>query len=280
MQRREFSITAAALATTATLVTPVVFAQGKPPQEGTDFLVLDKLAPTEAGAGKIEVVEFFWYSCPHCNRFEPQLQEWVKKMPKDVVLRRAPVAFRPDFEPQQRLYFVLEALGKVEELHSKVFNAIHVERQLLNTAELVAAWAEKQGINKAKFTEAYNSFPVATTHATPRPSPTPPTPPSDHPQTASASGGCCFSTCLRYLPVWLVGCSATVSGVPTTTISPPLSPPSGPRSMIQSAQRITSRLCSDAQKSLRGSEVSGFNSRMRQISSHFQYFSSQKLPFS
>lgn len=162
MQRREFSITAAALATTATLVTPVVFAQGKPPQEGTDFLVLDKLAPTEAGAGKIEVVEFFWYSCPHCNRFEPQLQEWVKKMPKDVVLRRAPVAFRPDFEPQQRLYFVLEAMGKVEELHSKVFNAIHVERQLLNTAELVAAWAEKQGINKAKFTEAYNSFPVAT----------------------------------------------------------------------------------------------------------------------
>ncbi len=162
MQRREFSITAAALATTATLVTPVVFAQGKPPQEGADFLVLDKLAPTEAGAGKIEVVEFFWYSCPHCNRFEPQLQEWVKKMPKDVVLRRAPVAFRPDFEPQQRLYFVLEALGKVEELHSKVFNAIHVERQLLNTAELVAAWAEKQGINKAKFTEAYNSFPVAT----------------------------------------------------------------------------------------------------------------------
>ena len=162
MQRREFSITAAALATTATSVTPVVFAQGKPPQEGTDFLVLDKLAPTEAGAGKIEVVEFFWYSCPHCNRFEPQLQEWVKKMPKDVVLRRAPVAFRPDFEPQQRLYFVLEALGKVEELHSKVFNAIHVERQLLNTAELVAAWAEKQGINKAKFTEAYNSFPVAT----------------------------------------------------------------------------------------------------------------------
>jgi thiol:disulfide interchange protein DsbA len=137
-------------------------AQGKPPQEGTDFLMLDKPAPTEAAGGKIEVVEFFWYSCPHCNRFEPQLQEWVKKIPKDVVLRRAPVAFRPDFEPQQRLYFVLESMGKVEELHSKVFSAIHVERLPLNTAEQVAAWAEKQGINKAKFTEAYNSFPVAT----------------------------------------------------------------------------------------------------------------------
>ena len=162
MQRREFSITAATLAATAALANTAAHAQGKPPQEGADFLVLDKPALTEAGAGKIEVVEFFWYSCPHCYRFEPLLQEWIKQMPKDVVLRRAPVAFRPDFEPQQRLYFVLEAMGKFEELHTKVFNAIHVERQVLNTADLVIAWAEKQGVNKAKFTEAYNSFPVAT----------------------------------------------------------------------------------------------------------------------
>ncbi len=161
MQRREFSITAATLAATAALATTAQ-AQGKPPQEGADYLVLDKPATTEAPAGKIEVVEFFWYSCPHCNRFEPQLEEWVKKMPKDVVLRRAPVSFRPDFEPQQRLYYVLESMGKVEELHKKVFYAIHVERQPLNTVEMVTAWAEKQGINKTKFTEAYNSFPVAT----------------------------------------------------------------------------------------------------------------------
>jgi len=158
MQRREFSITAATLAlATAT----AAHAQGQPPREGVDYLLLDKPAPTEA-AGKIEVVEFFWYSCPHCNRFEPQLDEWVKKMPRDVVLRRAPVAFRPDFEPQQRLYFVLEALNKVEELHKKVFYAIHVEKQALNTLPLIADWIEKQGMDKAKFTEAYNSFPVAT----------------------------------------------------------------------------------------------------------------------
>jgi protein dithiol oxidoreductase (disulfide-forming) len=162
MQRREFSITAATLAATTALVATAAHAQGQPPKEGVDFLALDKPAPTEAGAGKIEVVEFFWYSCPHCNRFEPQLEEWVKKMPKDVVLRRAPVAFRPDFEPQQRLYFVLEALGKVDELHKKVFNAIHVERQVLNTVALVTDWAEKNGVSKAAFTEAYNSFPVAT----------------------------------------------------------------------------------------------------------------------
>jgi len=75
-------------------------------------------------------------------------------------VRRVPVSFRPDFEPQQRLYYVLEALDKVDALHKKVFNAIHVEKQALNTAELVTAWAEKQGINRAKFTELYNSFPV------------------------------------------------------------------------------------------------------------------------
>jgi thiol:disulfide interchange protein DsbA len=156
MQRREFSITAATLALATT-----VQAQGQPPREGADYLILDKIAATEA-AGKIEVVEFFWYSCGHCNRFEPQLDVWAKKLPKDVVMRRVPVAFRPDFEPQQRLYFVLEAMNKVDALHKKVFYAIHVEKQALNTLPLIADWAEKQGIDKAKFTEAYNSFPVAT----------------------------------------------------------------------------------------------------------------------
>ena len=167
MQRREFSISGAGLAAAATFGGALTLAnqaqaQGAPPKEGKDYLVLEKQAPTEAPAGKIEVVEFFWYSCPHCNQFEPQLEAWVKKLPNDVYFRRAPVSFRPDFEPQQRLYFVLEALGKIDELHKKVFYAIHVEKQALNTADQVAAWAEKQGINKAKFVESYNSFPVVT----------------------------------------------------------------------------------------------------------------------
>lgn len=162
MQRREFSQAALAAASASTLAAlPLgVQAQGKPPALGKDYLLLSKPAPSEAPAGQIEVVEFFWYSCPHCNEFEPQLEAWAAKTPKDVSLRRVPVSFRPDFEPQQRLYFVLEALGKVAALHKKVFYAIHVEKQTLNTADLVAAWAQKQGIDKAKFTELYNSFPV------------------------------------------------------------------------------------------------------------------------
>jgi thiol:disulfide interchange protein DsbA len=165
MQRREFSLSAAILATAslgALALSSAAQAQGKPPQEGTDYLVLDKPAASEAPAGKIEVVEFFWYSCPHCNHFEPQFEAWMKKVPKDVVVRRVPVSFRPDFEPQQRLFYALESMGKVDEMQMKVFNAIHAERQTLNTGEQIAAWVEKQGINKAKFLEAYNSFPVVT----------------------------------------------------------------------------------------------------------------------
>lgn len=165
MQRREFSLSAASVAAAAlgaAALPNAAQAQAGAFKDGADYLTLNKPAPVEAPAGQVEVVEFFWYSCPHCNAFEPQLEAWIKKVPKDVSVRRVPVAFRPDFEPQQRLFYVLEAMGKVDELHKKVFYAIHVEKQALNTADLVAAWAEKQGINKAKFVEMYNSFSVST----------------------------------------------------------------------------------------------------------------------
>ena len=166
MQRRVFSrsVVAGAAGVTAASFgfSGAALAQGKAPQEGTDYLTLDKAAPTEAPTGKIEVVEFFWYSCPHCNAFEPQLESWIKKLPKDVTIRRVPVSFRPDFEPQQRLYYVLESMGKVEQMQMKVFNAIHRDRQPLTNGDQITAWVEKQGINKAAFVEAYNSFPIVT----------------------------------------------------------------------------------------------------------------------
>ena len=166
MQRRVFSrsVVAGAAGVTAASFgfSGAALAQGKAPQEGTDYLTLDKAAPTEAPTGKIEVVEFFWYSCPHCNAFEPQLESWIKKLPKDVTIRRVPVSFRPDFEPQQRLYYVLESMGKVEAMQMKVFNAIHLDRQPLTNGDQITAWVEKQGINKAAFVEAYNSFPIVT----------------------------------------------------------------------------------------------------------------------
>ena len=156
MKRRDFSLTAAAVAA-APLAT---WAQGNKPQEGHEYLVLDKRVPTEVADGKIEVIEFFWYSCPHCNAFEPRFAAWLKAVPKDVVVKRVPVRFRDDFEPQQRAYYVFEALNMLDTLHGKLFHAIHTERQTLNTLPALSAWAEKNGLPAQKFTETYNSFGV------------------------------------------------------------------------------------------------------------------------
>ncbi len=162
MQRRQFSRAAFASSAGAALAGLPLLTQAQVALlvKGRDYLALDKPAPVEATAGKIEVVEFFWYSCPHCYAFEPQLKAWIQTAPKDVAVRRVPVSFRADFEPQQRLFYVLEAMGKLDSLHGKVFDAIHVDKQLLNTPDLVLAWAEKQGLPRAKVSELYNSFPI------------------------------------------------------------------------------------------------------------------------
>ena len=135
-------------------------AQAQNFQEGIEYATLDQPMTTEAGPGKIELIEFFWYSCPHCNAFEPTFKQWIERQPKDVSIKRVPVRFRDDFEPQQRMYYVLEALGKIEPLHGRLFQAIHVERQPLANAEQLAQWAQKQGIAKADFDQTYNSFSV------------------------------------------------------------------------------------------------------------------------
>ena len=161
MKRREFSKAGLAVSALGLTQAPAALAQTQV-KAGTDYLVLDKPATVEAPAGKIEVVEFFWYACGHCNAFEPQLEAWVKKLPADVAFRRAPVAFRNDFVPLQKLYYALEELKQVEALHRKVFYAIHVDKQRLNSDDAVIAWAAKQGLDQAKFVEAYNGFAVAT----------------------------------------------------------------------------------------------------------------------
>ena len=162
MLRRQFNQSAAALSGLALTSPLAALAQSKPPADGAEYISLDQPVPTEGGPGKVDVVEFFWYSCPHCNAFEPLLEAWLSKLPKNVHFRRVPVMFRPTFEPQQRLFYVLEAMGKLPELHKKVFYAIHVEKQTLDSVDQVSNWVAKQGVDKAKFLEQYNSFPVVT----------------------------------------------------------------------------------------------------------------------
>lgn len=130
------------------------------PAEGKEYQVLKAAQPVTPG--KIEVTEFFWYGCPHCYDFEPDLEAWVKKQGKDVVFKRVPVAFRDDLLPHTRIYYALESLGKVDALHGKVFAAIHSERKRLLDPNEIADLMAKNGIDRKAFLDAYNSFSVST----------------------------------------------------------------------------------------------------------------------
>ena len=155
MKRREFS---AAALLGSTLAAPAVLAQGGP-IEGRQYVRLNAPLPVSAPPGKIEVVDFFWYGCPHCAAFEPELDGWVRKLPDDVAFMRVPVAFRAEpFTTHQRIFYALEALGLVDSLHRKVFYAIHVERQALDKPAEIEAFMAKSNVDTAKFMEAFASF--------------------------------------------------------------------------------------------------------------------------
>jgi protein dithiol oxidoreductase (disulfide-forming) len=162
MFRRELIQTASAFSVATALPVAAFAQQQRGLQEGQDYVALDKRVPTETAGGRVEVIEFFWYNCPHCNAFEPRLEQWIAKLPKDVSLRRVPVAFRDDFVPQQRLFYSLEAMGKLDELHKKVFYAIHVEKRKLESQAAISEWVASQGVDKVKFDQIYDSFAVQT----------------------------------------------------------------------------------------------------------------------
>jgi protein dithiol oxidoreductase (disulfide-forming) len=129
------------------------------PQNGLDYRTLDKAQQTDAGK-KVEVIEFFWYACPHCYALEPELAAWVKKQGDTIAFKRVPVAFRDSMVPHQKLFYALEAMGKADELNPKIFNAIHVQKQRIDTDATILDFIVKQGIDKQKFLDAYNSFGV------------------------------------------------------------------------------------------------------------------------
>ena len=162
MKRRDFSLAAASVGIASFVGSTAAQAQGGF-KAGTDYVQLKKPAPVDAPAGKVEVVEFFSYNCPHCAEFEPRLEAWIKKLPANVAFRRVPVPFvGNDVESKQRLYYTLEALGKVDEFQNKIFTAIHKERQPIMGDAAILQWAGKQpGLDAQKFAEMYKSFTVS-----------------------------------------------------------------------------------------------------------------------
>lgn len=158
MQRRQFHASLLGLAAAATL--PPLHAQ-EALREGSDYRRLAKPVPVDAGPGQVEVLEFFAYSCIHCYRFEPLMTAWMRKLPKEVVVRRVPVGFNAAFEPMQRLYYALEALGRLNDLHEKAFKAVHEDKVRFASLDVVADWAAKQGLDRQAFTQTYQSFGVS-----------------------------------------------------------------------------------------------------------------------
>ncbi|MEY4040684.1 MAG: hypothetical protein RL233_215, partial [Bacteroidota bacterium] len=137
----------------------IAHAQGPKIEEGFDYKVMPVPQPVET-KGKVEVIEFFWYGCPHCYDFEPELNAWLKRQPKDVSFRKVPVAFRDDFMPHSQLFYALEAIGKSDALNDKVMYAMHKENKRLLNENEIADWVASQGVDRNTFLAAYRSFAV------------------------------------------------------------------------------------------------------------------------
>jgi thiol:disulfide interchange protein DsbA len=164
MNRREFSLHlagAAGVAALAGLGLPLTaFAQGAP-VEGKDYNKL-KTPINLPRTGKVEVIEFFWYGCPHCFAFEGTLEPWVAKLPADVHFRRVPVQFDALKEIHQQVYYTWDALGLVDAMHTKTFNRFHLEHKPINREEDMLAFAKESGLDVAKVKQAWESFSVRT----------------------------------------------------------------------------------------------------------------------
>jgi thiol:disulfide interchange protein DsbA len=138
-------------------------------QEGVNYSRIVPAQPTEAPAGQVEVLEFFWYACPHCYALDPKVEAFRKSKPPYVTFSRVPVTWSDGHRSQARMFYTLQALGKLDQLHGEVFKEIHVNGNPLvapNAADaeqderVQTAWAKKEGIPEDLFKQSYHSFQV------------------------------------------------------------------------------------------------------------------------
>jgi len=146
----------------ASLVASTAIASPTDPKSGVEYVTLAQPQPVQAAGKKVEVIEFFMYHCPHCNALEPQFEQWVKKQGDNIVLKRVHFPFTGPNDPEAHLYLTLEAMGKVDEMHAKVFKAIHQDRIRMKDDATVIDWASRNGLDRAAFTNTWNSFGVMT----------------------------------------------------------------------------------------------------------------------
>ena len=148
----------------AALVTASLFgmtaqAADVPLEAGKTYVELDNPVPVSV-PGKIEVVELFWYGCPHCYAFEPTINPWVEKLPKDVNFKRIPAMFGGPWDAHGQLFLTLEAMGVEHKVHNAVFEAIQKQGKRLTKPEDMADFVATQGVDKDKFLATFNSFAI------------------------------------------------------------------------------------------------------------------------
>ena len=138
-------------------------------QEGVNYTRLVPAQPTEVPAGQVEVLEFFWYACPHCNALDPLVESWKKTKPAYITFSRVHVLWSEGHRSLARLFYTLESMGKLDQLHPEIFREIHVNSDPLiaadpnNTAEterIQSAFVRRFGISEPDFKSAYHSMPV------------------------------------------------------------------------------------------------------------------------
>ena len=129
-------------------------------EEGKHYTRVDQ--PKTIDSDKVEVLEFFWYGCPHCYSFEPKLGEWKKNKPDNVEFVRMPATFQPLWVLHARAYYALQLLGVGEKIHPKFFSEIHNKKNYMKTFDALTVFVQEHGVERAEFIDAMNSFTVET----------------------------------------------------------------------------------------------------------------------
>ena len=129
-------------------------------EEGKQYIPIQPQPPVGVG-DDVEVIEFFWYGCPHCRDFEPTVTKWASGLPENVTFTQVPVMFGGPADLHAQAYYALQGMGELERLHEKLFHAMHVEKNKLRSREDLDAFLAENGVDMAEFREAMNSFAVA-----------------------------------------------------------------------------------------------------------------------
>jgi thiol:disulfide interchange protein DsbA len=126
------------------------------------YTELKQQQPAERGAGKVEVLEFFWYGCPHCYNLEAPLEGWLKKLPADVQFVRVPAILSERWQYDAAIYYTFEAMNLVGKLHKPFFDAIHRDNLRTENQQALAEWLKKHGVDEKRFFDTMKSMGVDT----------------------------------------------------------------------------------------------------------------------